>query len=146
LTRRAPPIRSPHWWVLLVGILACGGAGTTAPTQKEQSVDGRIVVSNQTAVVLGVAYLREDEADGPRIVRTQVQPGTDADVSGGTTLLPADTLIELDLVLEAADEAGVRVRRKVTVAIDGETLVSISLADPGDPFSAEIEVAAIQAR
>ena len=133
---------------LLWLMMACGGSdSSTAPPVDDDgsSEDGRILVANETAVVLGVAYLREDDPDAPRLVRTEVPPGAVADVSGGGALLPADTQIELDLVLEAVEAGGVRVRRKVSVTVDGEVLVTIRLADPGDPFSAEIEVAAMPA-
>lgn len=130
--------------VMLCGLVACGGDGATTPVaDDEPAADGRILVANETAAVLEVAYLREDEADGPRIVRTEVLPGTTADVSGGETLLPGGAQIELDLVLAAGgDGERVRVRRKANVTVDGETIVTVRRLDAEDPFSVEVAVGA----
>ncbi len=129
--------------VLICGVAACGGTSSTAPPDDDRTPeDGRILVANETMVNLEVAYLREDEASGSRLVRTEVAPGTVADVSGGRGLLPAATHLELDLVLGPVDDGPTRVRRKVSVDVDGEVLVTIRLLDPKDLFSIEIEVTA----
>ena len=130
--------------LLLVGfscIVACGGGGT-APTDSNGPPEyGRILVANETATTLEVAFLREDEETGPRIVRTEVAPSTVADVSGGGGLLPAAAEIQLDVALGSAEGGATRVRRKVHLTVDGQMLVTIRLLDPEDPFSVAIEIA-----
>ena len=127
--------------VLMWGVIACGGdSGTASPGVDGTAEDGRILVANETEEALEVVYLREDEPSGPRIVRTEVPPGTVADVGGGLGLLPAATQIELDLALGSVDDGAIRVRRKVNVVVNGEVLVTIRLLDPDDLFSAQIEV------
>ncbi len=127
--------------ILVCGVVACGGDSSTAPDDDGTPADGRILVANETASTLEVTYLREDEASGPRLVRTEVAPGTVVDVSGGGGgLLPAATRVELDLALGPVDDGVARVRRKVSVDVDGDVLVTIRLLEPGDPFSVETEV------
>ena len=95
--------------------------------------EGRIVVDNQTGFALEVAFLNEADPKAPVIVRTRVESGEREDVSRG--LLPAGMTVELDLVLLVAEGEGFRVRRKAQVTVDGEVVLTVSLADPEDPFS-----------
>jgi len=67
-------------------------------------------------------------ADSPKWLARERQ-----DVS--RTLLPAGTVVELDLVLLVADGEGFRVRRKAQVTMDGEVVVTVRLAHPEDPYS-----------
>jgi len=83
-----------------------------------------------------VAYLNEIDADAPRIVRTVVPAGQRAEVSGG--VLPAGIEVEFDLVLVPRTADGIRVRRKIRVAIDGDWVLNVRLADESDPFSLEV--------
>ena len=69
----------------------------------------------------------------PAIVRIGVEAGERQDVF--RALLPAGTVVELDLVLLVADGEGFRVRRKAQVTVDGEVVVTVRLADPEDPYS-----------
>ena len=125
---------------MLCGLVACGGDAGTTPPVDEPAVAGRILVANDTPAAVEVAFLREDEGDGPRLVRTEVPAGATVDVSGGTALLPGGTQVELDLAFAAADGVGVRVRRKASVTVDGDTLVTVTLLDAGDPFSVAVAV------
>ncbi len=117
-----------------VVLLSCGGGGdgdVVGPLSQAQ--DGRVVVDNQTGYALEVAFLNETDPAAPAIVRTRVEAGERQDVS--RTLLPAGTVVELDLVLLVADGEGFRVRRKAQVTVDGEVVVTVRLADPEDRYS-----------
>ena len=67
-------------------------------------------------------------ADSPKWLARERQ-----DVS--RALLPAGTVVELDLVLLVADGEGFRVRRKAQVTMDGEGVGTVRLAHPEDPYS-----------
>ena len=117
-----------------VALLSCGGGGdgdVVGPPSEAQ--DGRVVVDNQTGYALEVAFLNETDPAAPAIVRSRVEAGERQDVS--RALLPAGTVVELDLVLLVADGEGFRVRRKAQVTVDGEVVVTVRLADPEDPYS-----------
>ena len=120
----------------------CGGKGPTAPPTpgpvppEPAGRDGTVSVANHTAYDLEVAYLNETDADAPRIVRTRVPAGQRAKVSGG--VLPASLEVEFDLVLVPRTADGLRVRRKIQVAIDGDWVLNVRLTDESDPFSLEI--------
>ena len=134
---------SPLLLASLCAIVACGGGGSgTAPTDSNgPAEDGRILVANETATIIEVAFLREDEESGPRIVRTEVAPSTVADVSGGGGLLPAATAIQLAVALGSAEGGSTRVRRKGDLTVDGQMLVTIRLLEPEEPCSVAIEIA-----
>ena len=118
----------------------CGGKDPTAPlTPAPPEPTGRagtVAVANHTAYDLEVAYLNELDADAPRIVRTLVPAGQRAEVSSG--VLPAGLAVEFDLVLVPRTADGIRVRRKIQVAIDGDWVLNVRLADESDPFSLEV--------
>ena len=118
----------------------CGGKEPTAPPApappEPAGRDGIVAVANHTAHDLEVTYLNETDADAPRIVRTRVPAGQRAEVSDG--VLPAGLEVEFDLVLVPRTADGIRVRRKIRVAIDGDWVLSVRLADESDPFSLEI--------
>jgi len=118
-------------------ISGCGGKDPTAPVPPEPTRQaGTVAVANHTTYDLKVAYLDETDADAPRIVRTHVPAGQRAEVSGG--VLPAGLAVEFDLVLVPHTADGVRVRRKIRVAIDGDWLLDVRLADESDLFSLEV--------
>ena len=83
-----------------------------------------------------MAYLNETDADAPRIVRTHVPAGQRAEVSAG--VLPGGLAVEFDLVLVPRTADGIRVRRKIQVAIDGDWVLNVRLTDESDPFSLAI--------
>ena len=118
----------------------CGGKEPTAPVApvppEPVGRSGTVSVANHTAYDLEVAYLNETDADAPRIVRTLVPVGQRVEVSDG--VLPAGLAVEFDVVLvpHTADE--IRVRRKIQIAIDGDWLLNVRLADESDPFSLEV--------
>ncbi len=118
----------------------CGGKAPTAPpapTPPEPAGrEGTVLVANHTAYDLEVAYLNEIDADAPRIVRTRVPTGQRVEVSGG--VLPAGIEVEFDVVLLPHTTDGIRVRRKIWVAIDGDWVLNVRLADESDPFSLEV--------
>ena len=117
----------------------CGGKDPATPLapapapSEPTGQDGTVAVANHTAYDLEVTYLNETDADAPRIVRTRVPAGQRVEVSDG--VLPAGLEVEFDLVLvpRAADD--IRVRRKIQVAIDGDWVLNVRLADESDPFS-----------
>lgn len=94
------------------------------------------MVANHTAYDLEVAYLNETDADAPLIVRTSVPAGQRVEVSDG--VLPAGLAVEFDVVLVPHTADGIRVRRKIQVAIDGDWVLNVRLADESDPFSLEV--------
>ena len=53
-------------------------------------------------------------------------------------VLPASLEVEFDLVLVPRTADGLRVRRKIQVAIDGDWVLNVRLTDESDPFSLEI--------
>ena len=118
----------------------CGGKEPTAPVApvppEPVGRPGTVSVVNHTAYDLEVAYLNEIDADEPRIVRTRVPAGQRMEVSDG--VLPAGLAVEFDVVLvpHTADE--IRVRRKIQIAIDGDWVLNVRLADESDPFSLEV--------
>ena len=120
----------------------CGGKDPTAPLApvpappEPTGQAGTVAVANHTAYDLEVAYLNETDADAPRIVRTLVPAGQRAEVSGG--VLPAGLAVEFDVVLLPHTTDGIRVRRKIRVAIDGDWVLNVRLADESDPFSLEV--------
>lgn len=118
----------------------CGGTGPTAPpvpvSPEPAGRDGTVSVANHTAYDLEVAYLNETNADAPRIVRTRVPAGQRTEVSDG--VLPAGLAVEFDLVLVPRTAGGIRVRREIEVAIDGDWVLHVRLADESDPFSLAI--------
>ena len=117
-----------------VALLSCGGRGDgDVGGPLSQAQDGRVVVDNQTGYALEVAFLNDTDPAAPAIVRTRVEAGERQDVS--RALLPAGTVVELDLVLLVADGEGFRVRRKAQVTVDGEVVVTVRLADPEDRYS-----------
>lgn len=122
----------------------CGGTGPTAPptpvSPEPAGRDGIVSVANHTAYDLEVAYLNETDADAPRIVRTRVPAGQRTEVSDG--VLPAGLAVEFDLVLVPRTTSGIRVRREIEVAIDGDWVLHVRLADESDPFSLAITGAA----
>ena len=141
------PSISPHRGTIKAALLlaawllsGCGGQAPTAPpTLAPPEPTGRagtVSVANHTAYGLEVAYLNETDADAPRIVRTHVPAGQRVEVSGG--VLPAGIEVEFDLVLVPRTADGIRVRRNIRVAIDGDQVLSVRLADESDPFSLEI--------
>ena len=129
--------------LLLAWLLSgCGGKQPTAPPAPEPAPPesagqaGTVAVANHTAYDLEVAYLNETDADAPRIVRTHVPAGQRVEVSDG--VLPAGLDVEFDLVLVPRTADGIRVRRKIRVAIDGDWILNVRLVDESDPFSLEI--------
>ena len=137
------PRRGPVRAVLLLAawlLSGCGGKEPTAPPASAPpepvGQDGTVVVANHTAYDLEVAYLNEIEAAAPRIVRTRVSAGQRTEVSDG--VLPAGLAVEFDVVLLPHTTDGIRVRRKIQVAIDGDWVLNVRLADESDPFSLEI--------
>ena len=141
------PSISPHRGTIKAALLlaawllsGCGGQAPTAPpTLAPPEPTGRagtVSVANHTAYGLEVAYLNETDADAPQIVRTHVPAGQRVEVSGG--VLPAGIEVEFDLVLVPRTADGIRVRRNIRVAIDGDQVLSVRLADESDPFSLEI--------
>ena len=118
----------------------CGGTGPTAPpapvSPEPSGRGGTVSVANHTAYDLEVAYLNETDADAPRIVRTRVPAGQRTEVSDG--VLPAGLAVEFDLVLVPRTTDGIRVRRAIEVAIDGDWVLHVRLADESDPFSLAI--------
>ena len=125
--------------LLAVWLLSgCGGQAPTAPPAPPEPAGraGTVSVANHTAYDLEVAYLNETDADAPQIVRTRVPTGQYAEVSSG--VLPASLEVEFDLVLVPRTADGIRVRRKIQVAIDGDWVLKVRLADESDPFSLEI--------
>ena len=128
--------------LLLVAWLlsGCGGQAPTAPPEPEPpepvGQPGTVSVANHTAYDLEVAYLNEIDADAPRIVRTHVPAGQRAEVSDG--VLPAGLAVEFDVALVSHTADGIRVRRKIQVAIDGDWVLNVRLADESDPFSLEV--------
>jgi hypothetical protein len=128
--------------VLAVLLVGCGGeqAGPTEPVGEEPSVAsaGTVSVANRTAYAIEVAYLNETDAQAPRIVRTRVPPGERVEVSDA--VLPAGLEVEFDLVLIPPTGEGIRVRRKMQVAIDGDLVLGVRLIDESDPFSVEIAI------
>ena len=138
----------PHRGTVRIALLlaawllsSCGGgpAPTAPPTpapSEPADRDGTVSVANYTAYDLEVAYLNETDADAPQIVRTHVPAGQRTEVSDG--VLPAGVEVEFDLVLVPRTADGIRVRRKIQVAIDGDWVLSVRLADESDPFSLEI--------
>ena len=138
---RRGTVRAALWlaaWLLS----SCSGQAPTAPPAPEPTPPefvgqaGTVSVANHTAYDLEVAYLNETDADAPRIVRTHVSAGQRTEVSGG--VLPAGVEVEFDLVLVSRTADGIRVRRKIQVAIDGDWILNVRLADESDPFSIEI--------
>ena len=126
-------------WLLAAWLLSgCGREAPTAPPAPPAPAGraGTVFVANHTAYDLEVAYLNETAADAPRIVRTRVPAGQRVEVSGG--VLPAALEVEFDLVLVPHTADGIRVRRKIWVAIDGDWVLSVRLADESDPFSLAI--------
>ena len=119
---------------------SCGGKEPTAPvapvSPEPVGRPGTVSVSNHTAYDLEVAYLDETDADAPRIVRTLVPAGQRVEVSDG--VLPAGLAVEFDVVLVPHTTDGIRVRRKIQVAIDGDWVLNVRLADESDPFSLEV--------
>ena len=128
--------------LLLVAWLlsGCGGKEPTAPVApvppEPVSRPGTVSVANHTAYDLEVAYLNETDADAPRIVRTHVAAGQRVEVSDG--VLPPGLAVEFDVVLVPHTADGIRVRRKIQVAIDGDWVLNVRLADESDPFSLEV--------
>ena len=120
----------------------CGGKDPTAPPApvpdppEPTGRAGTVAVANHTAYDLEVAYLNETDADAPRIVRTRVPAGQRVEVSGG--VLPAGIEVEFDVVLVPHTADGIRVRRKIQIAIDGDWILNVRLADESDPFSLEV--------
>ena len=116
----------------------CGGKAPTAPPAPPEPAgqDGAVAVANHTAYDLEVAYLNETDADAPRIVRIRVPAGQRVEVSDG--VLPAGIELEFDVVLLPRTEDGIRVRRKIRIAIDGDWVLNVRLADESDPFSLEV--------
>ena len=141
LDPRRGPVRAA---LLLTAWLlsGCGGKEPTAPPApvpvppEPTGQDGTVAVANHTAYDLEVAYLNEINADAPRIVRTHVPAGQRLEVSGG--VLPAGLEVEFDLVLVPRTADGIRVRRKIRVAIDGDWVLNVRLTDESDPFSLEV--------
>ena len=120
----------------------CGGKEPTAPpapvpvSPEPTGRDGTVAVANHTAYDLEVAYLNETDVDEPRIVRIRVPAGQRVEVSDG--VLPAGIEVEFDVVLLPRTEDGIRVRRKIQVAIDGDWVLNVRLTDESDPFSLEV--------
>ena len=118
----------------------CGGKAPTAPPvpvpPEPAGQDGTVAVVNHTAYDLEVVYLNEIDADAPRIVRTRVPAGQRAEVSDG--VLPAGIEVEFDVVLLPHAADGIRVRRKIQIAIDGDWVLNVRLTDESDPFSLEV--------
>ena len=142
------PSLDPHRGAVRAALLlaawllsGCGGKEPTAPVAPVPPPEpvgrpGIVSVANHTAYDLEVAYLNETDADAPRIVRTLVPAGQRVEVSDG--VLPAGLAVEFDVVLvpHTADE--IRVRRKIQIAIDGDWVLNVRLADESDPFSLEV--------
>jgi hypothetical protein len=129
-------------WVLLLLaslLLACGGSGKAAdpPSDGVEQKEGRVVLDNQTIYAVEVSYLNQVDAEQPRIVRVQVEPGARQDVS--QEVLPGGLEVEFDLVLLLPTEMGYRVRRKAQTLIDGDVVLRLSLEDENDPFSLRID-------
>ena len=136
---RRSTVRAALWlaaWLLS----GCGGQAPTAPpTLAPPEPTGRagtVSVANHTTYDLEVTYLNETDADAPRIVRTHVPAGQRVEVSGG--VLPAGLAVEFDVVLVPHAADGIRVRRKIQVAIDGDWVLNVRLVDESDPFSLEV--------
>ncbi len=122
-------------------MLACGGGGGTDIVDPENGAppeDGSVLVDNRTPFAVEVAHLRVGEQDEAAVVRAVVGPGERRDVAGGS--LNAGTELKLDLVLLVPPDQGLRVRRKASVAIDGDVEVILVLPDPSDPFSLQVTV------
>ena len=138
---RRGAVRAALWlaaWLLS----GCGDQAPTAPPEPEPvppeptGRPGIVSVANHTAYDLEVAYLNETDVDAPQIVRTRVSAGQRTEVSGG--VLPAGIEVEFDVVLLPHTADGIRVRRKIQVAIDGDWILNVRLADESDPFSLEV--------
>ena len=136
---RRRPVRIALWlaaWLLS----GCGGKEPTAPVApvppEPVGQPGTVSVANHTAYDLEVAYLNETDTNAPRIVRTRVPAGQRTEVSDG--VLPAGLAVEFDVVLVPHTADGIRVRRKIQVAIDGDWVLNVRLADESDPFSLEV--------
>ncbi len=118
-------------------LCGCGSKDPTAPLApappESTRQPGTVAVANHTAYAIEVAYLNETDANAPQIVRTHVPAGQRVEVSGG--VLPAGLAVEFDLVLVPRAADGIRVRRKIRVAIDGDWVLNVRLTDESDPFS-----------
>ena len=97
---------------------------------------GTVSLANSTVYAIEVAYLNEVDASAPRIVSTTVPAGQRTDISD--SFLPAGIEVEFALVLIPPIADGVRVRRKIQVAIDGDVVLVVRLIDEADPFSVAI--------
>ena len=128
------------WSFLATLWLGCGGGqqGPIESVVEEPPAKraGTVSLANSTVYAIEVAYLNEVDASAPRIVRTTVQAGQCADISDA--VLPAGIEVEFALVLVPPIAEGVRVRRKIQVAIDGDVVLVVRLIDEADPFSVAI--------
>jgi hypothetical protein len=128
------------WSFLATLWLGFGGGqqGPIEPVVEEPPAKraGTVSLANSTVYAIEVAYLNEVDASAPRIERTTVPAGQRADISDA--VLPAGIEVEFALVLIPPIADGVRVRRKIQVAIDGDVVLVVRLIDEADPFSVAI--------
>ena len=97
---------------------------------------GAVSLANCVVYAIEVAYLNEVDASAPRIVSTTVPAGQRTDISD--SFLPAGIEVEFALVLIPPIADGVRVRRKIEVAIDGDLYLAVRCIDEADPFTVAI--------
>ena len=83
-----------------------------------------------------MAYLYESDRS-LRLFRYFVDTGRRKAISD--EVIPANFLIELDVVLQVPADVGPRVRRKSTVEIGGDVDLRVYLAAASDPFSLIVE-------
>ena len=109
------------WSFLATLWLGCGG-GQQGPIEP--------VVEEPPAKRAGTVSLANST------VYAMVPAGQRADISDA--VLPAGIEVEFALVLIPPIADGVRVRRKIQVAIDGDVVLVVRLIDEADPFSVAI--------
>ncbi len=132
------------WYLLLVVCYGCGSGGDALEsiTDDEPPVvevrEGAVYLTNETPYVLQAAYLNDADSAALRIVRILVPSGVRNMISGG--VLPSAYAATFDLVLDVPESVGSRVRRKMTVRIDGEIELHARLQDTMDPFSLMVEI------
>ena len=115
------------WSFLATPWLGCGGGeqDPIEPVVEELPAKraGAVSLANCVVYAIEVAYLNEVDARAPRILSTTVPAGQRTDISD--SFLPAGIEVEFALVLIPPITDGVRVRRKIPVAIDGDRYLAV---------------------